>query len=121
MLSCVTSIADLRQQVVEDDAKIKRNQLESGPKASYGYGGKFGLQRDRMDSVRFLESISFLVCFLFCWIELLISIIFQSAVGNEYDGTVEKHASQKGYVFFITVGFLRVLSNRDENYNFPVI
>ena len=25
--------------------------MEAGPKASYGYGGKFGVQKDRMDKV----------------------------------------------------------------------
>jgi len=40
------------------------------PKASYGYGGKFGVQKDRMD---------------------------QSVVGWDYEGKVDKHASQKGW------------------------
>ncbi|KAG1676607.1 Src substrate cortactin [Nymphon striatum] len=64
------NISELRHQVAEDDAKIKKKQLESGPKASYGYGGKFGVQQDRMDNC---------------------------AVGNEYEGKTEKHASQTDY------------------------
>lgn len=29
--------------------------METGPKASYGYGGKFGTERDRMDKVTAVE------------------------------------------------------------------
>ena len=31
---------------------MKKKEFEAGPKASYGYGGQFGVQKDRMDKVR---------------------------------------------------------------------
>lgn len=61
----------LRQETTEADAQKKKKALEDGlDNPSFGYGGKFGVQKDRMDA---------------------------SAVGNEYVGKVEKHASQKDY------------------------
>lgn len=44
-------MSDLRENVQKDYKDVKQKELESGPKASYGYGGKFGVQKDRMDSV----------------------------------------------------------------------
>lgn len=41
----------LRTDVQKDYSEHKKKELESGPKASYGYGGKFGVQQDRMDKV----------------------------------------------------------------------
>ncbi|NXX64322.1 HCLS1 protein, partial [Scopus umbretta] len=60
-------IHQLRNKVSEEHEVIKRKELETGPKASYGYGGKFGTERDRMD---------------------------KCAVGHEYIADVEKHSSQ---------------------------
>ena len=37
----------LREEVTQADANKKRKELEEGPRASYGYGGKFGVQEDR--------------------------------------------------------------------------
>ena len=45
------SIHKLREEVHKDDTTLKKKELESGPKASYGYGGKFGVEKDRMDKV----------------------------------------------------------------------
>lgn len=39
----------------EEHDVIKKKELETGPKASYGYGGKFGTERDRMDKVTVVE------------------------------------------------------------------
>lgn len=39
----------------EEHEVIKKKELETGPKASYGYGGKFGTERDRMDKVTIVE------------------------------------------------------------------
>lgn len=39
----------------EEHEVIKKKELETGPKASYGYGGKFGTERDRMDKVTAVE------------------------------------------------------------------
>lgn len=33
---------------MKSDAESKKNSI---PKASYGYGGKFGVEKDRMDKV----------------------------------------------------------------------
>ncbi|XP_004537321.1 src substrate cortactin [Ceratitis capitata] len=51
-----------------DQEKKKKEIEEQNP--GYGYGGKFGVQTDRMD---------------------------KSAVGHDYRASVEKHASQKDY------------------------
>uniref|UniRef100_A0A674J9P1 Hematopoietic cell-specific Lyn substrate 1 n=2 Tax=Terrapene triunguis TaxID=2587831 RepID=A0A674J9P1_9SAUR len=61
------SIHQLRSKVSAEHEVIKKKELETGPKASYGYGGKFGTERDRMD---------------------------KSALGHEYIADVEKHSSQ---------------------------
>lgn len=51
----VSSIHQLRNKVSEEHEVIKKKELETGPKASYGYGGKFGTERDRMDKVTAVE------------------------------------------------------------------
>ncbi|XP_038667613.1 hematopoietic lineage cell-specific protein [Scyliorhinus canicula] len=61
------NVHELRQNVSKDHETIKKKELEQGAKASYGYGGKFGVQKDRMD---------------------------KSALGNEYVADVAKHSSQ---------------------------
>jgi cortactin len=53
-----------------DDQKKKKLIEEGDITGSHGYGGKFGVQKDRMD---------------------------KSALGHDYIGKVEKHASQKDY------------------------
>ena len=45
------SINSLREQVQNDDKKFKDSSLESSQKGHYGYGGKFGVEKDRMDKV----------------------------------------------------------------------
>uniref|UniRef100_A0A3B3ZDC7 SH3 domain-containing protein n=1 Tax=Periophthalmus magnuspinnatus TaxID=409849 RepID=A0A3B3ZDC7_9GOBI len=60
------SVADLRQKVVVEHERVK--QKEHIPKASYGYGGKFGVEKDRMDKV---------------------------ALGHDYVADVQQHSSQK--------------------------
>lgn len=57
----------LREEVKQAD---QQNKLKTAPKPSYGYGGKFGVERDRMD---------------------------KSAVGHDHVEVVEKHASQKDH------------------------
>ncbi|XP_064213899.1 src substrate cortactin [Tribolium castaneum] len=64
-------MSQLRKETEEADALKKKKQLEEGASnPAFGYGGKFGIEKDRMD---------------------------QSAVGHEYVAKVEKHASQKDY------------------------
>lgn len=58
-----------RQETEQADKETKRQQIAQ-LNTSYGYGGKFGVQSDRMD---------------------------KSAVGHDYHGKVEKHGSQKDY------------------------
>ncbi|KAG8194249.1 hypothetical protein JTE90_024578 [Oedothorax gibbosus] len=65
--SAAINIQELRTNVAKEDAELKKKVLEDGPKSSYGYGGKFGVQADRMD---------------------------KSAVGHDYVAQVEKHTSQ---------------------------
>ncbi|XP_055531766.1 src substrate cortactin isoform X2 [Wyeomyia smithii] len=57
----------LREETEKADADKKQRE---GPKSSHGYGGKFGVEKDRMD---------------------------KSAVGHDHIEKVEKHASQKDY------------------------
>ncbi|OQR66651.1 src substrate protein p85-like [Tropilaelaps mercedesae] len=62
---------ELRRQVTSGDAELKKTLMGDAVDSShFGYGGKFGVQKDRQD---------------------------QSAVGNEYVGKTEKHSSQKDY------------------------
>ncbi|XP_030756251.1 src substrate cortactin [Sitophilus oryzae] len=61
----------LRRETEQADALHKKKALEEGTdNPSYGYGGKFGIETDRMDSC---------------------------AVGHEYKEKLQKHASQKDY------------------------
>ncbi|XP_044042213.1 src substrate protein p85-like isoform X2 [Siniperca chuatsi] len=60
------SVAELRNKVAVEHEQVK--QKDQTPKASYGYGGKFGVEKDRMDKV---------------------------ALGNDYVAQVEQHSSQK--------------------------
>lgn len=60
----------LRKETEEADALKKKKQLIEGENSAFGYGGKFGVQKDRMD---------------------------QCAVGHDYVAKVEKHVSQKDY------------------------
>uniref|UniRef100_A0AAY4DVK5 SH3 domain-containing protein n=1 Tax=Denticeps clupeoides TaxID=299321 RepID=A0AAY4DVK5_9TELE len=61
------SVAELRQKVSHEHEVVKKKELQQGPKASYGYGGKFGVETDRMD---------------------------KGAVGHSYVAEVEQHSSQ---------------------------
>ncbi|GLV44065.1 cortactin [Carabus blaptoides fortunei] len=60
----------LRKETEEADALTKKKLLSEGPNASFGYGGKFGVEKDRMDN---------------------------SAMGHDYVAKLEKHESQKDY------------------------
>lgn len=65
-------------------------QKDQTPKASYGYGGKFGVEKDRMDKVCHRSvgagagiPLTFGVCPV------------QVALGNDYVASVDKHSSQR--------------------------
>ncbi|KAF5405225.1 hypothetical protein PHET_01135 [Paragonimus heterotremus] len=60
-------MAALRDEVKQSD---RQNKLKTAPKPSFGYGGKFGVERDRMD---------------------------KSAVGHDHHETIPKHGSQTDY------------------------
>ena len=45
------SIHQLRANVSTEHTSMKQKELDDMPKASHGYGGKFGVQQDRMDKV----------------------------------------------------------------------
>lgn len=45
------SIHQLRSKVSEEHDQLKKQELEQAPRAAYGYGGKFGTEKDRMDKV----------------------------------------------------------------------
>lgn len=47
-----SSIHQLRQTVSTEHTSLKKQEMDTNPRASYGYGGRFGLQEDRMDKVR---------------------------------------------------------------------
>lgn len=52
VLLCLhSSIHKLRENVFQEHQTLKEKELETGPKASHGYGGKFGVEQDRMDKV----------------------------------------------------------------------
>lgn len=63
------SVIKLAEEVKESDAQKKKKYLEESH-PGFGYGGKFGVESDRMD---------------------------KSAVGNEYSAPLNKHESQKDY------------------------
>ena len=45
--------------MISSDAAIKKEQFESGPKASHGYGGQFGVEKGNMDKVSAPPSVQF--------------------------------------------------------------
>ena len=49
LLFLPSSIHKLRENVFQEHQTLKEKELETGPKASHGYGGEFGVGQDRMD------------------------------------------------------------------------
>ena len=49
-------MSDLRSNVITDDDKVSKEKLTTLSTGSYGYGGKFGVEKDRMDKVTKLGS-----------------------------------------------------------------
>lgn len=60
-------IKELRSNVSKEHEQLKKKEFQQGPKASYGYGGQFGTEKDRMD---------------------------KSALGHDHKEEVGKHSSQ---------------------------
>ncbi|XP_062348414.1 hematopoietic lineage cell-specific protein-like isoform X2 [Cinclus cinclus] len=100
-------IHQLRNKVSEEHEVIKKKELETGPKASYGYGGKFGTEQDRMDKcavgheyVAYVEKHSSQTDAAKGFggkFGVQRDRADKSALGFEYKGEVEKHSSQKDY------------------------
>lgn len=78
---CLYSVADLRQKVSQEHEVVKKKELEQGPKASYGYGGKFGVEKDRMDKVRFPALLQTMYLSLQKWLPSS-SFIFENLSGG---------------------------------------
>ncbi|NXF66805.1 HCLS1 protein, partial [Ciccaba nigrolineata] len=99
-------IHQLRSKVSEEHEVIKKKELETGPKASYGYGGKFGTERDRMDKCAVGHEYVADVGKHSLQTDAAQGFggkygvqrdrADKSALGFEYKGEVEKHSSQKG-------------------------
>ena len=76
---------------------------------SKGFGGKYGVQKDRVDKVPFPFLLVSFLFFLFSFSPYFLFLLFpflsfmlfflefQSAEGWEYHPDLEKHESQKGY------------------------
>ncbi|NXW78947.1 HCLS1 protein, partial [Hirundo rustica] len=99
-------IHQLRSKVSEEHEVIKKKELETGPKASYGYGGKFGTEQDRMDKCAVGHEYVADVGKHSSQTDAAQGFggkfgvqrdrADKSALGFEYKGEVEKHSSQKG-------------------------
>ncbi|XP_041109999.1 hematopoietic lineage cell-specific protein-like isoform X4 [Polyodon spathula] len=101
------SVHQLREHVSKEHEEKKKKELAEGPKASYGYGGKFGVEKDRMDKVAMGHGYVAEVDKHSSQTDAAQGFggkygvqkdrIDKSAVGFEYKGQVEQHASQKDY------------------------
>uniref|UniRef100_A0A7N6BA21 SH3 domain-containing protein n=1 Tax=Anabas testudineus TaxID=64144 RepID=A0A7N6BA21_ANATE len=87
---------DLRSKVAVEHEQVK--QKESTPKASYGYGGKFGVEKDRMDKVNTRVESYIKAMYKSSFEDMhVIFVSLQSAMGFEYKAEAQQHASQKDY------------------------
>ena len=50
-ISSLLRMSDLRSNVINDDDQVAKEKLSSISTGSYGYGGKYGVEKDRMDKV----------------------------------------------------------------------
>uniref|UniRef100_A0AAR2KY25 SH3 domain-containing protein n=1 Tax=Pygocentrus nattereri TaxID=42514 RepID=A0AAR2KY25_PYGNA len=101
------SVADLRQKVSHEHEVVKKKELDGGPKASYGYGGKFGVEKDRMDKVAMGHNYVAQVEQHSSQTDAAKGFggkygvqkdrVDRSAQNYDYKGEVEQHASQKDY------------------------
>ncbi|XP_047678258.1 src substrate protein p85 isoform X4 [Tachysurus fulvidraco] len=101
------NIHQLREKVSSEHCDLKQRELENMPKASHGYGGKFGVQEDRMDKSAVGHEYQSKLSKHCSQTDTSKGFggkfgvqsdrVDQSAVGFEYAGKTEKHASQKDY------------------------
>ncbi|XP_027871753.1 src substrate cortactin isoform X6 [Xiphophorus couchianus] len=104
-------IHQLRETVSTEHTSLKQKELENMPKASHGYGGRFGVQQDRMDKSAVGHDYQSKLSKHCSQTDtskgfggkygVQADRVDKSAVGFEYAGKTEKHASQKDY----TTGF----------------
>ncbi|KAF6720997.1 Src substrate cortactin [Oryzias melastigma] len=100
-------IHHLRETVSTEHTSLKQKELDTMPKASHGYGGKFGVQQDRMDKSAVGHDYQSQLSKHCSQTDtskgfggkfgVQADRVDQSAVGFEYAGKTEKHASQKDY------------------------
>uniref|UniRef100_A0A4W5R1C7 Hematopoietic cell-specific Lyn substrate 1 n=1 Tax=Hucho hucho TaxID=62062 RepID=A0A4W5R1C7_9TELE len=100
------SVSELRQKVSQEHEVGKQKERAEAPKASYGYGGKFGVEKDRMDKgavghgyVAQVEQHSSQTDAKRGFggkFGVQKDRVDKSAMGFEYKGEVEQHTSQKG-------------------------
>ncbi|KAM6159466.1 src substrate cortactin [Rhynchocyon petersi] len=101
------NIHKLRENVSQEHQSLKEKELETGPRASHGYGGKFGVEQDRMDKSAVGHEYQSKLSKHCSQVDAVrgfggkfgvqMDRVDQSAVGFEYQGKTEKHASQKDY------------------------
>ncbi|XP_041636958.1 hematopoietic lineage cell-specific protein isoform X2 [Cheilinus undulatus] len=99
------SVAELRNRVTKEHEQVKLK--DDTPKASYGYGGKFGVEKDRMDKVALGHDYVAQVDQHSSQKDAAKGFggkygvqkdrVDKSAMGFEYKGEVQQHASQKDY------------------------
>uniref|UniRef100_A0A8C1GKP1 Cortactin n=1 Tax=Cyprinus carpio TaxID=7962 RepID=A0A8C1GKP1_CYPCA len=102
------NIHKLRERVSSEHSELKQKELEHMPRASHGYGGKFGLQQDRMDKSAVGHEYQSKLSKHCSQTDTSKGFggkfgvetdkVDKSAVGFEYQGKTEKHESQKDYV-----------------------
>uniref|UniRef100_A0A8D2Q8S6 Hematopoietic cell-specific Lyn substrate 1 n=1 Tax=Varanus komodoensis TaxID=61221 RepID=A0A8D2Q8S6_VARKO len=102
-------IHQLRSKVSEEHEVLKKKEQEQAPRASYGYGGKFGTEKDRMDKSALGHEYVAEVGRHSSQTDAAKGFggkygvqkdrADKSALGFEYKGEVEQHASQKDYAF----------------------
>ncbi|XP_026233471.1 src substrate cortactin isoform X4 [Anabas testudineus] len=100
-------IHHLRETVSSEHTDLKQKELDNMPKASHGYGGKFGVQQDRMDRSAVGHDYQSKLSKHCSQTDtskgfggkfgVQADRVDESAVGFEYVGKTEKHASQKDY------------------------
>jgi len=87
------------------DFVAKVEQHSSQTDAAHGFGGKFGVQKDRVDKVRGCKldkkcQLDSMLCGGVQGGQLLNTLLFlQSALGFEHKEELKQHASQKGTEF----------------------
>ncbi|XP_050191607.1 src substrate cortactin isoform X5 [Myiozetetes cayanensis] len=101
------NIHQLRENVFQEHQNLKEKELQTGPKASHGYGGKFGVEQDRMDKSAVGHEYQSKLSKHCSQVDSVKGFggkfgvqtdrVDQSAVGFEYQGKTEKHPSQKDY------------------------